>query len=106
MDSQASGVARAFCCLNARAVDYLRFDYAWQWRRMPTLPTLPASTADRAGTFTPAERPPGDDFFAEGLRGQLLYIAPATQAVILRLGRDWGAVNWPEWMSLLAHLNP
>jgi CubicO group peptidase (beta-lactamase class C family) len=149
LDSQASGVARAFCCLNARAVDYLRFGmlmlgedgvpgrhkgrqivpadwvmqmtaaqaglpgaddaaqrniespgtrlmayYAWQWRRMPT---LPVSVTDR---------PPSDDFFAEGLHGQLLYISPATQTVVLRLGRDWGAVNWPEWMSLLTRLNP
>jgi CubicO group peptidase (beta-lactamase class C family) len=149
LDSQASGVARAFCCLNARAVDYLRFGmlmlgedgvpgrhkgrqivpadwvaqmtaaqaglpgadeaaqrniespgtrlmayYAWQWRRMPTLPVRVT------------DRPPSDDFFAEGLHGQLLYISPATQTVVLRLGRDWGAVNWPEWMSLLTRLNP
>jgi CubicO group peptidase (beta-lactamase class C family) len=161
LDSKASGVARAFCCLNARAVDYLRFGmlmlgedgvpgrqngrqivpsdwvtqmtaaqtglpgadesaqrniespgtrmmayYAWQWRRAPALPTLPASTTDRVGTFIASERPPSNDFFAEGLHGQLLYIAPATQTVILRLGRDWGAVNWPEWMGGLARLNP
>ena len=165
LDSAASGVARAFCCLNARAVDYARLGlmmlgeggvpghyngtpivpadwvrqmtavqaglpgkleadqrnieepgtrrmayYAWQWRRMPVPAAVPAagvsSPAHLAAAHSPTVRPPGDDFYAEGLHCQFLYIAPASQTVVLRLGKDCGAVNWPVWMGALARLNP
>ena len=145
LDSAASGVARAFCCLNARAVDYARFGlvflnggrfhgrqivpaawvaqstaaqslsgsddaarrnierpdsanptfYAWQWRRMP---------AAASATTTP--RLPGNDFYAQGLYGQVLYIAPGTDTVVLRLGSRWGEVPWPAWMGRVARANP
>lgn len=159
-DSKANGVARAFCCLNARPVDYLRFGqlvvgdggvpgrslgrqiipvdwvkqmtaaqiglpgadesaqrniespntlgmafYGWQWRRMPILPANTTDKLDPSAALTPSDRPPSDDFYAQGSHGQLLYIAPGSETVILRLGRDWGNVNWPIWMSLLARLN-
>ena len=145
LDSAASGVARAFCCLNARAVDYARFGlvflnggrfngrqivpaawvaqstaaqslsgsddaarrnierpdsanptfYAWQWRRMP---------AAASATATP--RLLGNDFYAQGLYGQVLYIAPGTDTVVLRLGSQWGEVPWPAWMGGVARANP
>lgn len=161
LDSAASGVARAFCCLNARAVDYLRLGqvvldggrsadgvplvqpewlrqstavqqrpgadaaaqrnlerpgsrfqafYAWQWRRGLS----PAQTAAAQAAAQPGPRPwpdaaqaePSDDVYAEGLRGQYLYIAPGTQTVIVRLGRERGGLFWPAWLGELARLNP
>lgn len=148
LDSAAGGVARGFCCLNARALDYARFGqlfldggrvgerqvlaadwvrtstqaqdglpgadvaarrniehpgtarsafYAWQWRRLPE----PAS----AGTPAEALRP-GSSFFAQGLHGQYILVAPDTQTVVVRLGRSHGNVNWPRWLNQLARLNP
>ncbi len=146
VDSTGSATAKAFCCLNARAVDYARFGqlmldegriggrqvvpadwvrqstaaqlglpgaddsaqrniewrggrssafYAWQWRR-----TLAAGP--------PVEAPPqpGSDFYAEGILGQFIYIAPATQTVVVRLGRERGKPFWPAWLGELARLNP
>ncbi len=163
LDSATGGVARAFCCLNARAVDYLRLGqvvlnngrassgatlvpadwlrqstavqarpgadaaaqrnierpgsrvqafYGWQWRRALSPAQTVAAQAAAAGSpgvsawpdATSAE--PGDDFYAEGLRGQYIYIAPATQTVIVRLGRERGGLFWPAWMGELARLNP
>lgn len=163
LDSATGGMARAFCCLNARAVDYLRLGqlalsdghaangaqlvaadwlrqstavqqrpgadaaarrnierpasrfqafYAWQWRRALS----PAQTV--AGQHAAASNPgaaawpdalsaePGDDFYAEGLRGQYIYIAPSTQTVVVRLGRERGGLFWPAWLGELARLNP
>ncbi len=147
LDSNAHGTARAFCCLNARAVDYARFGlvflnggrfngqqivpavwvaqstaaqvlagiddaaqrnierpaspnpvfYAWQWRR-------PA--ADAAAGANLVDRVPGPDFYAQGLYGQLLYIAPESSTVVLRLGSRWGEVNWPVWMGQVARTKP
>jgi CubicO group peptidase (beta-lactamase class C family) len=149
LDSAAQGQVRAFCCINATAVDFARFGllylhggqaggravvpadwvrdstaaqnrpgadeaarrniespgrldmayYGWQWRRAPA-PAVPGATAG-----SPL-RPPGDDFYAEGLHGQFVYIAPATQTVIVRLGTAEGPIHWPDWMGRLAQLNP
>jgi CubicO group peptidase (beta-lactamase class C family) len=151
LDSSAHGIARGFCCLNARAVDYARIGqlvldggrveaptggrqlvpadwlrdstaaqqrpgqtdaarrnleaagrpqqafYAWQWRRAPTPDSRGASAA---------EVQPGADVYAEGLYGQFIYIAPATQTVVVRLGQRRGGLFWPGWLGELARLNP
>jgi CubicO group peptidase (beta-lactamase class C family) len=163
LDSTTSGMARAFCCLNARAVDYLRLGqlvlnngraasgarlvaadwlrqstsvqqrpgadaaarrnierpasrfqafYAWQWRRALSPAQTVAGQAAAASSPGAAAWPdavsaePGDDFYAEGLRGQYIYIAPATQTVIVRLGRERGGLFWPAWLGELARQNP
>ena len=149
LDSAASGVARGFCCLNARAIDFVRFGqlvlqegardghsiipadwlrlstaaqtldglddvarrnieepggrhaafYAWQWRRAPLPHTgrAPVPSQDLV---------PGPDFYAQGLLGQVIYIAPQSQTVVLRLGGGPGEGRWPRWLGTLARLNP
>ena len=149
LDSANSGVAKGFCCLNARAVDFARLGqlvlqggerdgksivpaewlrastaaqrlsgatdadrrniedpglpsaafYAWQWRRSP----LPR--------FDPRPVPsqvlsPGPHFYAEGLLGQFIFIAPEAEMVVVRLGGSEGGVFWPGWMDALARQNP
>jgi CubicO group peptidase (beta-lactamase class C family) len=163
LDSATGGVARAFCCLNARGVDYLRLGqlvlnngrtasglplvaadwlrqstavqqrpgadaaarrnierpasrfqafYAWQWRRsLSPAQTVAGQEAATASPGAPAwpdalTAEPGCDFYAEGLRGQYIYIAPATQTVVVRLGRERGGLFWPAWLGELARLNP
>jgi CubicO group peptidase (beta-lactamase class C family) len=69
--------------------------YAWQWRRAPD-PGVPADTVPQ----------PGPDFYAQGLLGQFIYVAPATQTVLVRLGREAGRASWPGWLGELARLNP
>lgn len=149
LDSAAQGQVRAFCCINATALDFARFGllylnggqaagrtvvpadwvrdstaaqnrpgadeaargnierpgqlgmayYGWQWRRAP-VPAVPG-----VAPGSPL-RPPGDDFYAQGLHGQFVYIAPATQTVIVRLGAAYGPLHWPTWMGRVAQLNP
>ncbi len=161
LDSKAGGVARAFCCLNARAVDYARLGqvflnggrhngqtlvpetwvrqmtaaqkdlpgadaaaqrnverpgtdrmayYGLQWRRAalppPPLPPGIMAPANSPSRNTPQLRPPSNNFYAQGLYGQFLYIAPDQQTVVLRLGQREGNVFWPTWMGELARLNP
>jgi CubicO group peptidase (beta-lactamase class C family) len=142
-DSATSGVTKAFCCLNARAIDFARLGqlmldrgrvdgrqvlpqswiddslmvrehagadaatranlqrpgpraafYTWQWRRMP------APAADELGVSAT------DDFYAQGFYGQYVYVAPAKQMVIVRLGRDYGSdFWWPGLMARIATMN-
>lgn len=144
LDSRSSGLAKAFCCLNARAVDFARFGevflhhgqwngrqvvpeawvaastevrehpganlaarwnveglasgrpafYAWQWRRYAV------AAPDTALGVAPA-----DGFFAQGLHGQYIYVAPAADMVIVRLGREIGNVRWPALLARIAAMN-
>lgn len=144
LDSPTGGVERAFCCLNARAIDFARFGllalqqgrwgdrqlvdaawlqqsmavqqrpgvddatqrnierhnpgagafYGWQWRR-EGLAAVPG------GPLVP-----GDASYAQGYLGQYVYLAPASQTVVVRLGSGRGGRNWPLWMHELAQLNP
>ena len=61
LDSRAGGVVLAFCCLNARAVDYLRFglmvaaDGEWNGRRIVSRDWLRRSTAPQSGLPGPAD---------------------------------------------------
>ncbi len=67
--------------------------YAWQWRRLaqPSPPGLPSEALQ-----------PGATLVAQGLHGQYIVIVPQADAVVVRLGRDRGPVNWPRWLERLA----
>lgn len=145
LDSAGSGIARGFCCLNARAVDFARLGEimlhggAWNGRQIVPADWVRESTAALAGLpgadaaaqrnlewrGTPArgafyshqwrrparlgdggEPQPGPDFYALGQHGQVLYVVPETQTVVLRLGQRNGDVHWPTWLGEWARLNP
>ena len=144
LDSAEHGIAKAFCCINARAIDFSRFGllylnqgklngrqivpagwvqlstairdhvaqdfasrwnienirasntayYTWHWRRMP---------AHDPGTGKSVR--PTVDFYAEGMYGQLVYIAPRQDMVIVRAGQQWGNVPWLQLFGRIAELN-
>ena len=145
VDSVANSHAKAFCCINARAVDFARFGqlylnegklngqqivpaewvrqstavhehagatpgarwnveapntrsaayYTWQWRRVPV-----ADPGSELGIR------PGPDYYAAGHHGQFIYVAPAENMVIVRLGQRYGNVRWPGVLAHIARLNP
>ena len=145
VDSAANAHPKAFCCINARAVDFARFGqlylnegklngqqivpaawirqstavnehagstpaarwnveapntraaayYTWQWRRVPV-----ADPGSELGTK------PGPDYYAAGHHGQFIYVAPAEDMVIVRLGQRYGNVRWPGVLAQIARLNP
>ena len=47
---------------------------------------------------TDADRP--GRFYAMGKYGQYIYVAPDADAVVVRLGRDWGVGN-SNWLGTL-----
>ena len=57
---------------------------AWQWRRAAVPNTAPGPAP--AGRLRPAS----NDFYARGLYGQYIYIAPDSQTVVVRLGTATG----------------
>ncbi|PWF45453.1 serine hydrolase domain-containing protein [Massilia glaciei] len=145
IDSLESSQPKAFCCINARVLDFARFGqlylndgringrqivpadwvrqstqvrehpgdtpgsrwnveapntraaayYAWQWRRAPVV-----DSGSELGVK------PGHDFYAEGHHGQFIYVAPAEDMVIVRIGLRYGNAWWPGVIRQIARLNP
>jgi CubicO group peptidase (beta-lactamase class C family) len=115
LDSERSGFEKLESGVNATAVDFARFgllflhDGEWNGRRIVSRDWVRAAT--RADTTAgPAsyfgygyfwwidmERP--GRFYAMGKYGQYIYVAPDANAVVVRLGRDWGVDN-TTWLAI------
>ena len=114
LDSEESGFEKMESGLNATAVDYARFGalmlHDGEWNGTQIVPddwVRAATTADPTTDPAPnyqyfwwvdLERP--GRFYGLGNYGQYVYVAPDTDTVVVRLGRDWGIENG-TWLAIL-----
>jgi CubicO group peptidase (beta-lactamase class C family) len=116
LDSERSGFEKMESGLNATAVDYARFGLLllhkgrWNSRRIVSEKWVRAATGadnptDQAYYYgyryfwwLDMDRP--GRFYALGKYGQYIYVAPDANAVVVRLGRDWGVGNI-TWLATL-----
>jgi CubicO group peptidase (beta-lactamase class C family) len=114
IDSERSGFEKMESGLNARPVDYARFgllflhEGEWNGRRIVSEAWARAATGADPSTdsayyhgyryfwWLDVDRP--GRFYAMGKYGQFIYVAPDADAVVVRLGRDWG-VNNIAWLT-------
>lgn len=113
LDSEEHGFAKMESGFNARPIDYARFGYLFAHEgRVDGRQVVPARWVARA-TARDAETDPADHyqwfwwvdttrpgrFVAQGNKGQLIYVDPATDVVVVRTGRDFGIEGWPEVLA-------
>ena len=116
LDSESSGFEKMESGLNARAVDYARFGLVFlhngelngrrivseDWVRAATGADTDIGPASYHGYgyfwWTDVDRP--GRYYAMGKYGQYIYVAPDADAVVVRLGRDWGVGN-SNWLATL-----
>ena len=107
LDSERSRFEKLESGVNATPADYARFGLlylhggVWNGARIVTEPWVRAATRNDTSTDPAAhyqyfwwidvERP--GRFYALGDYGQYVYVAPDADAVVVRLGRDWGIDN-------------
>jgi CubicO group peptidase (beta-lactamase class C family) len=114
LDSARSGFEKMESGVNARARDYARFgllflhEGEWNGRRIVSESWVRAATGADPTTdaayyhgyryfwWIDVERP--GRFYAMGKYGQYIYVAPDADAVVVRLGRDWGVGN-VTWLA-------
>ena len=114
LDSESSGFEKLESGVNARPVDYARFGLLflhngeWNGRRIISEDWVRESTGAEPATdpayyhgyryfwWLDEERP--GRFYALGKYGQYIYVAPDADAVVVRLGRDWGVGN-TTWLA-------
>ncbi len=115
-DSEGSAFPKMESGVNATARDYARFGYLFAHdgrvgsRQVVSAGWVRQATA-RETTTDPAEHyqwwwwvdveRPGR-FFARGNHGQFVYVDPATDVVVVRLGRSYSEVDWPAVLRDIA----
>src|SRR5690606_15577430 len=116
IDQKKDGMEKTFCCVNAVARDYAKIgrlylnEGAWNGEQIVSRDWVKASTG--VDTSKGSARfyqyqwwlPTGSgDFLAQGHLGQFIYVNPAKDLVIVRLGKNNGGVEWwPVFTSLAA----
>lgn len=115
IDRKNGGMEKTFCCINAPARDFAKLGSLYlhhgAWRDRQLLPSEWVAKSTAVDTshgsaahyqyqwWLPSEE---GDFMAQGILGQFIYVDPAHELVIVRLGRKYGGVGWPGVFRALA----
>jgi CubicO group peptidase (beta-lactamase class C family) len=115
IDRKKNGLEKTFCCINARARDYAKIGRLYKnkgnwngkqivsqtWVEESTkLDTTNGSADDyQYQWWLPT---PNEDFMAEGILGQFVYVHPAKDLIIVRLGKNEGKADWWTIFTSLA----
>jgi CubicO group peptidase (beta-lactamase class C family) len=133
LDSVASGFPKMESGINARAIDFARFGRlylkggAWEGRQLVPAAWVADSTRmdpvpDR-GAYYPHDfdlpsaklrygymwwgicRDEDEcDFAAEGNLGQLIYVSPRSNLIIVKNASSYGDLTWPQWDDLMSRV--
>lgn len=109
LDRRDGGIEKTFCCLNAPARDFAKLGSLYlhkgQWRGQQLVPEswVVRSTAVDTANGSAAHYqyqwwlPSSEgDFMAQGILGQFVFVDPARDLVMVRLGKKYGGVGWPS----------
>lgn len=115
IDRKKNGIEKTFCCLNARARDFAKLgrlylkDGNWNGTQIVSKEWVEQSTiSDVSNGSVPYYQyqwwmpNPGEDFLASGFLGQYIYVHPAKNLIIVRLGKNEGKADWWTIFSSLA----
>lgn len=115
LDRKDNGLEKTFCCINATARDFAKIGRLylnkgeWNGKRIVSQQWVEESTridtADGSAGYyqyqwwLPSRN---GDFMAEGILGQFIYVHPAKDLIIVRLGKNEGRANWWTVLTALA----
>jgi CubicO group peptidase (beta-lactamase class C family) len=115
IDSRKDDQVKAFCCFNARAVDYAKVGRLYlnngNWNGEQVVPaawvrqSLNVSSGKNGSIYSYQWwHNDAQDFMAEGILGQFVYVYPAKNIIIVRLGSD-GYGAWSALLRAIAEKN-
>jgi|WetSurMetagenome_2_1015567.scaffolds.fasta_scaffold20089_5 CubicO group peptidase (beta-lactamase class C family) len=115
VDSKKDAEVKAFCCINARAVDFAKFGILYLNRGIWGSDTIvPPSWVDESlkisNNSIDSQGYPyayhwrvltNGDFFAKGVLGQFIYVSPSRNVVIVRMGKSVSDIVWARLFTSL-----
>lgn len=115
IDKRSGGVEKTFCCVNARARDFAKIGRLYlnkgNWNGKQILSRQWVETSTKIDTengsawfyqygwWLPTKN---GDFMAIGILGQYIYVNPAKNMIIVRMGKQVGDVDWRYILPSLA----
>ena len=125
IDSKKDSEVKGFCCFNARARDFAKIGRLYlhngNWNGKQVVPEKWVKQSldlkGKKNTFYSYQWwhtldrdennrvRPANDFYADGLLGQFIYVYPGKNIVIVRLGKKEGLQGWPTLMKEIARAN-
>jgi CubicO group peptidase (beta-lactamase class C family) len=117
LDKKKNGLEKTFCCLNAKARDFAKFGRLYlhkgDYNGKQIVPESWVQASTRIDTTQGSvwyyqyqwwlTNKRQNNFTANGLHGQYIYINPGKQLVIVRLGKQTGKnVHWHQVFEALA----
>lgn len=113
LDSEWSGFEKMESGINGRAVDFLKLGLVFAHEgRIAGRQVVPAAWVSEAtrvdATTDPADGyqyfwwifPDRGAFSAIGNKGQFIYVDPVADVTIVRMGRDYGGLDYLRWIDL------
>lgn len=116
IDRNKRGLEKTFCCLNARARDFAKIGRLyknkgnWNGKQIVSQGWVEAST--KADTSEGSAKyyqyqwwlpTPNEDFMAQGILGQFVFVHPTKDLIIVRLGKSEGKTDWWSIFTSLAN---
>ena len=115
LDRKKDGLEKTFCCLNARARDFAKIGRLylnkgdWNGKQIVSEKWVEESTKvdSTAGSAKYYQyqwwiNATAGTYMAQGILGQYVYVNPAKNLVIVRLGKNEGKVSWANFFNSLS----
>lgn len=115
IDRKKNGLEKTFCCLNARARDFAKIGRLyknkgnWNGKQIVSQKWVEESTkldtSEGSANYYQYQwwlPTPNEDFMAEGILGQFVYVNPKKDIIIVRLGKSEGKADWWSIFTSLA----
>ncbi|AWH86217.1 serine hydrolase [Flavobacterium album] len=111
LDKKKDGLEKTFCCINARARDFAKLGRLylnkgnWNGKQIVSSQWVKESTTPTPGNqeYTNQWWLNGDgSYSAKGILGQYIYVNPAKNLIIVRLGKNHGNTDWDGLFASLA----
>jgi CubicO group peptidase (beta-lactamase class C family) len=111
LDSRKHQEAKAYCCINAQAVDFAKLGRLYlnkgNWNGTQLLPEAWVERAVGKEATHPVYnyqwwKGPGNEFLARGILGQIVYVVPDKNLILVRMGTSNLSLNWPAFMHDMA----
>jgi CubicO group peptidase (beta-lactamase class C family) len=115
IDRKKNGLEKTFCCLNARARDFAKIGRLYKnkgnWNGKQIVSQKWVEESTKLDTLEGSAKfyqyqwwlpKPNEDFMAEGILGQFIYVNPSKDLIIVRLGKKEGKADWWTIFTSLA----